>query len=142
MLKTLLLSILLCVGCSSIPSITPSQLPGIVAKNKVVVVMFCKDMCPPCETQASVLFDLAKEFPTVKFVRVKAYDSSLTPTDEKMVEKYNLKWTPTTVLHVNGEDVYAWVTFHGADQIRPMLSAAVENRLRCAPAGCEIIRKK
>ena len=142
LLLFILLGLLFLSGCSSIPSIAPNQLSSVSFKNNITVVMFCKDMCPPCDTQASILFDLSKEFPKVKFVKVKAYNLLFEPTNETVVEKYNLKWTPTTVLLIDDHEVYRWITLHGAGQIRPILQAASEGRIECTSVGCKIVPKR
>ena len=140
-LTILAMLMFLIMGCTSIPTIQPSQLPNFVSRG-ATVVMFTKPMCPPCDTQSAILESLSKEFPTIKFAKVYAFNSMLEPTDAKMVIKYDIKWTPTTVLQLKSNGVYVWITFHGADQIRPILNAIVEGRVIWTPEGCEIISKK
>jgi len=137
----LLMFMFLIVGCTSVPTIQPSRLPNFVARG-ATVVMFTKPMCPPCDTQSAILESLSREFPTIKFAKVYDFNSMLEPTDAKMVSKYNIKWTPTTVLQLRGNGVYVWITLHGADQIRPILNAIVEGRVIWKTEGCEIVPKK
>jgi len=137
----LLVILILLVGCSSIPTIQPSQLSNFVSRG-ATVVMFTKPACPPCDTQSSILEGLSKKFPTIRFAKVYAFNSMIVPTDIKMVHKYDIRWTPTTIFQLRNNGVYIWITLHGADQIRPILKAYTEGRVLWTTEGCKIIPKK
>jgi hypothetical protein len=125
-------------GCSTLPTISPADLPRELAKGPCVV-MFCKPLCPPCDAQAAELSGITGEFPMIRFVKVYAYDELIRPTDANMVKRYNLKWTPTTVLHVNGHHVSEWVRYKGANAIRPALEAVKAGKVVCTPEGCKVV---
>ena len=124
-------------GCATLPTIRPADLPAFV-KTGPTVVMFSKDLCPPCDTQEAILADLVKEFPTIRFAKVKAYNALILPTDANMVEYYSLKWTPTTVFQVDGREVGRWITLHGRGQVWPVLQAFATGYLECTPNGCRV----
>lgn len=124
-------------GCASVPEITPDRLPEVVAKG-ITVVEFGKDLCPPCDTQADILAQLAQENPDICFVKVKAFNALIQPTDSAMVREYNIQWTPTTVLLVDGHEVYRWVTLHGRDAFDPVLEAVKSGKMVCTPEGCKV----
>lgn len=111
------------LGCSSISEIKATDFN--LTQKGIVVVMFCKDMCPSCDTQSSILSEISKEYPLVKFYKVKAYNMFLEPTNKDMVEAFDLKWTPTTVLLIEGKEVYRWTTLHSKDSITTILNKGI-----------------
>jgi len=120
--SSITLSVLLLAGCSgSLPEIAPGDVPAFVRTHRLAVVMFSKDLCPPCDVQESYLAMSAQELPGVAFAKVKAYDGLIRPTDANLVRGYSLEWTPTTVLHLDGKEIYRWTTLHGRDALDPVL---------------------
>lgn len=136
-LYVLVISLLFLPGCSTLPTIRPADIPAFVATGSTVV-MFSKDICPPCDAQGAILAELAKQFPMIRFGQVKAYDALIQPTDLSMVEYYDLKWTPTTVFSVDGREVCRWITLHGRDQFWDVLQAFATGYLECTPEGCRV----
>jgi len=135
----MILLALLLAGCSTLPEISPTELPAFVSKGPTVV-MFTKPMCPPCNVQEAILADLAREFPNIRFGKVYAYNALIQPTDSWMVNIYNLKWTPTTVFQVDGKQVCRWITLHDKNQIWPILKAVDTGQLECTPEDCRVRR--
>ena len=126
--------LLLLAGCQTLPTVRPADLPAFVG-NGTSVIMFTKDVCPPCDVQEGILAGLATGFPRIKFGKVYAYDAFIQPTDSNMVDAYNLKWTPTTILQVDGKEACRWTTLHGRDQMWPMLRAFDSGYFVLGPDG-------
>jgi len=122
------------VGCSTLPTIRPADLPAFVQTGPTVV-MFTKPLCPPCDIQEIILVDLAKDFPSIKFGKAYAYDAFIQPTDLWMVTTYDLKWTPTVVFQVDGQEACRWITLHSRDQLWPVLRAFTTGYLEMGPDG-------
>lgn len=136
-MKWSVMLLVLCMGCSTIQTLKPEQVPPFMCEGNRVV-MYSKDLCPPCDTQEDILAKLAPDFPTIKFAKVKAYNALIMPTDEALVKSVGLKWTPTTVLYVDGHEVCRWVMLHWEQDIRPALEAVRDGKVKCTPDGCKV----
>lgn len=75
------------------------QLNTLTADNKFVLVDFSAVWCGPCKKLTPVIDDLAKDLPSIKFVK-----ADIEELDDLATE-YSVEAVPTLVLLIDGKEV-------------------------------------
>ena len=95
---------------------------------KPVIVEYYKDVCPPCDWQVVELERLYDAYGTrIMFLKLKVRHAWITPIDAEFVGRTGLTWTPTTIMYVDGQEVYRWITFESADKMQPIIELILES---------------
>ncbi|KAF7257273.1 hypothetical protein EG68_05777 [Paragonimus skrjabini miyazakii] len=76
-------------------------------KDKLIVIDFYADWCPPCRNIAPTFVSLSTEFPNAAFLKVNVDENSET------AQAFNVRCMPTFVFLKNGKKVEE---FSGADE--------------------------
>jgi thioredoxin-like negative regulator of GroEL len=98
----------------------------VLKSPRPVLVEFSKDPCPPCVSQKAELATLTDEFRgQVTFATFLLVQGDFHVNCQKIQERYQLHWMPTTILIVNGKERMRWEDFHKAAGIREGLKQAL-----------------
>lgn len=98
----------------------------VLAADRPVLMEFNKDPCPTCVVQQAELDSLAPEYSDrVFFASMTIMVGFFEVTEPEVRDKYNVKWVPTTILFVNGEEKKRWELNHTAFEIREELKKVV-----------------
>lgn len=85
----------------------------VLKSEKVVVLEFSSNMCPPCLTMVPTLISIAKNNQDVKVVTLNTSDEDA----KKTAEKYNVEATPTIMILKNGEIIKTFIGATNEDTI-------------------------
>ena len=101
-----LIGILLITGCTSknyIEKTTYDSFKEKVDNKETFIIEITKDGCPYCEEFEPVINKVTKKY------KVKIYNMNITKLSEsefnKLYEKYEVKYTPTTMFFKDGEEI-------------------------------------
>lgn len=84
----------------------------VLKSDKVVVLEFSSNMCPPCLTMVPTLIDIAKN-DDIKVVTLNTSDDDA----KKTAEKYEIEATPTIMILKDGEVVKTFIGATNEDTI-------------------------
>lgn len=85
----------------------------VLKSDKVVVLEFSSNMCPPCLTMVPTLIDIAKNNDDIKVVTLNTSDDDA----KKTAEKYEIEATPTIMILKDGEVVKTFIGATNEDTI-------------------------
>lgn len=85
----------------------------ILNSEKVVVLEFSSNMCPPCLTMVPTLISIAKNNPDIKVATLNTSEDNA----RKTAEKYEVEATPTIMILKNGEVVKTFIGATSEDTI-------------------------
>jgi thioredoxin 1 len=84
-----------------------------------VLVEFYKDSCPTCVGQEFLLDQLAQDYRgRVAFAKLKIMEANFTDICPEVTARYNLRWVPTVVLFVRGQEMQRWELNHTMAEFR------------------------
>ncbi len=124
---------LFCGGCGggSLTEVEPSAFDSqVLASDRPVLVEFYKAGCPTCAALEPGLDQLAQEYQgSVVFAKFKAFEWYFGVPAAEIKDRYDIWWTPTVILFVNGQERHRWVGDYLLDDYRKVLDeATVESR--------------
>lgn len=85
----------------------------VLNSDKVVVLEFSSNMCPPCLTMVPTLISIAKNNPDIKVVTLNTSNDDA----KKTAEKYEVEATPTIMILKDGEVVKTFIGATSEDTI-------------------------
>lgn len=85
----------------------------ILNSEKVVVLEFSSNMCPPCLTMVPTLISIAKNNPDIKVATLNTSNEDA----KKTAEKYEVEATPTIMILKDGEVVKTFIGATSEDTI-------------------------
>lgn len=77
----------------------------ILNSEKIVVLEFSSNMCPPCLTMVPTLISIAKNNPDIKVATLNTSNADA----KKTAEKYEVEATPTIMILKDGEVVKSFI---------------------------------
>lgn len=85
----------------------------VLKSEKIVVLEFSSNMCPPCLTMVPTLISIAKNNPDIKVATLNTSNEDA----KKTAEKYEVEATPTIMILKDGEVVKTFVGATSEDTI-------------------------
>jgi thioredoxin 1 len=95
----------------------------VLKADKPVLVDFYKEGCAACGALDPILDQLADEYRgRVTVAAFRIYTFFLEVTCPPIKEQYDISFTPTVVLFVNGQEKHRWIVDYNADAYRKVLN--------------------
>lgn len=100
-----------------------SEFQQLVLESKQpVMVEFSKDNCPTCDILEPDMVKLSKEYAgRVKFYKFMLLDRFFQPYSVGIRDGYNLRWVPSVILFVDGQEKQRWELNHLIGEYRSAL---------------------
>jgi thioredoxin 1 len=126
-------------GCSSSSSnLTPLNSSAdfqrqVLQADKPVLVQFYKEGCAWCGMLEPALSQLADDYPgRAVFAKYRLMNWLLGVTNWELKSKYDIRWYPTVILFVNGQEKKRWVVQYDIKSYRKALDEALATPTRRA----------
>ncbi len=87
----------------------------VLESDMPVLVDFYADWCGPCQLQAPVLSELAREMHAVKIVKVNVDEN------EELVQRYRIISLPTLLVFNKGEEVNHYIGYASKERLKVLL---------------------
>jgi thioredoxin 1 len=95
----------------------------VLKADKPVLVDFYKEGCAACGALDPAMDQLADEYRgRVTIAAFRIYTFFVEVTCPPIKEQYDISFTPTVVLFVNGQEKHRWITDYNADAYRKVLN--------------------
>lgn len=96
----------------------------VMNTDKVVVLDFYENMCPPCTSMIPTIINISKSSDDVKVVMINMSDSNTS----KLTKKYEVNASPTIIIVKNGETKEVFVGATSEDNIMTVINKQLENK--------------
>lgn len=94
----------------------------ITSSDKIVILEFSSNMCPPCLLMVPTMINLAKNNKNIKVATINTSE----PNTENTSKKYNVEATPTILIIKNGEVLKSFIGATSEETIQEELNGVVE----------------
>lgn len=96
----------------------------VLKSDKLVVIDFYENMCPPCTSMIPTIINISKSSEEVKVVMINLSDSNTTKTSEK----YGVSASPTIIIIKDGEVIDGFVGATSEDKIMAVINKELESK--------------
>lgn len=103
-------------GAAKTTQMTELEYQQFIAKNKIVLVDFGADWCPPCVKMKPVINQILKQNPGVQLLNV---DGGV---DLNLMEKQNVEALPVFIVYKNGKEVWRKQGIVSAEELSKQLA--------------------
>lgn len=103
-------------GATKTTQMTELEYQQFIAKNKIVLVDFGADWCPPCVKMKPVIYQVLKQNPSVQLLNV---DGGV---DLNLMEKQKVEALPVFIVYKNGKEVWRKQGIVSAEELSKQLT--------------------
>ncbi len=96
----------------------------ILNTDKIVVLDFYENMCPPCTSMIPTIINISKSSDDVKVVMINLSDSNTT----KLAEKYQVSASPTIIILKDGEVIDGFVGATSEENIMSVINKQMDGK--------------
>lgn len=96
----------------------------VLNTDKIVVLDFYENMCPPCTSMIPTIINISKSSDDVKVVMINLSDSNTS----KLSEKYQVSASPTIVILKNGKVIEGFVGATSEENIMSVINKQLESK--------------
>lgn len=110
------------IGITKVTSDTYEE--EVLKSDKIVLVDFYENMCPPCTSMIPTLINISKSSEDIKVVMINVSDEE----NKKLIDKYEIRSTPTLYIVKDGEKQKEYIGATGEETLMSTINELMENK--------------